>query len=157
ALRRRARFGEPAGEQLAAVLGRQVGELERPELLGLADDLGLVPGEQRSQERKRSGALDDAEVLKRLARDLTERVAGDERLCPLPTRELCGDADHQPPLREHLQTACAGRRELTLRLAERDDEKPRPSLEAVEERDLRVRLVDRFRPSVRTAGEMDEV
>src|SRR5439155_9514542 len=122
--RLRARLGERAREQGAAVFGGQDRDLERAELLGLADDLALVPAEQGAQEREPAGRLDDGEVLQRLARDLAERVARDERSGPLAARERLRDAHHQPPLREHLQPRGPGGRERALRQAERDDEEP---------------------------------
>ena len=95
--------------------------------------------------------------MQRLARDLAERVSGHERRPALAACQRTRRPHHQPPLRQHLQPPRAGRRQLPLRLAERDDEEAGAALEAVEPRDLGVRLVDRLRPRERTAAEVHEV
>ena len=102
-------------------------------------------------------AFDHLEVAQRLARHLTERVAGDERLALLPARDRVGHAHHQPSLRQHLQTAGARAREQPLRETERNHEQARAALEAVQLGDQRVGLVGRLGPGERLPAEMDVV
>src|SRR5438093_7368596 len=88
-----ARLGKRAREQRAAILGREVRDLQRSELLGLSDDLSLVPAEQRAEQRQVARVLDNREVVQRLACDLTERVAGHDRAGALAPSEDARHAD----------------------------------------------------------------
>ena len=156
-LGRGARLGPRAGEEGAAVLGGERRHGEGPDLLGLLDDLGLVPGDQRPQQRQVGRLLDDAQVVERLRGDLAERVPRDQHLGSFSPPEHRGHLHHQTALREHLQPIRAGRRDATLDDAEGHEKEPRPALEAVELRGVRVRLVDRLRARVRAPAEVDEV
>ena len=131
---------------------------KRPDLLGLADDLGLVPGRRSGRSTGRSAALlDDAEVVQRLRGDLAERVAGDERLAALAPRERGGDLQHQAPLRSSCSRPAPAAAIRRWASPKGTTKQPRAALEAVELRDVRVGLVDRLGPRVRAAAEVDEV
>src|SRR5579863_10577927 len=55
------------GEQRAAVLVRQLGDGQRAEPARLRHDLGLVPAEQRAQDRQPDGIVERRDVRQRLA------------------------------------------------------------------------------------------
>jgi hypothetical protein len=143
-------------EQRAAVLIGQFGDRQGADAAGLGHDLGLVPADQRAQDRQFHGVVERGDVGERLAAHLAERVAGDQRGAAEPPGERLARLEHQPPLRHDLQPVRAGGRQRLLGLAERHHEQPRSALEPVQPAYQRVGLVDRFGAGQRHAGEMQE-
>jgi hypothetical protein len=117
-----ARDRELRGEELAAVLVGQDGDLVGAELPRDLHDLLLVAVDQGAQERQLGRLLDHREVGERLRGDLPQGVAGHQRLGALAPAERRGHLHHQAPLRQHLKPAGARCRKPALRGPERDDE-----------------------------------
>ena len=92
-----------------------------PMRLASVDDLLLVRPDQRTQHRHVDDVVDARDVLERLRRDLSEAVAGHERLRAFPPRDLGRDAHHQPPVQHDAQRRRRGDDDLLLRVPERDE------------------------------------
>ena len=117
----RVRLGMPRREQRARVLVGHDRDVEGAEPLRLGDDLLLVHGDQRPEDRHVRGLIDHRHVVERLRRDLADDVAGHERARPHVTRDPLRDAQHQSPVDDHAQIALHAQRDLPLQLAERHE------------------------------------
>src|SRR5262249_36494044 len=90
-------LGLEHGAAVGLVLDR---ELEGPDATRELDRLLLVERDQRAQHGELARGLDAAQVLERLARHLTEALAGDDRAGALDAREAPGDALHHAPVED---------------------------------------------------------
>jgi hypothetical protein len=110
------------GQQGAAVLVGQLGDGQGADPAGLGHDLGLVPADQRAEDRQLHRVVKRGDVGQRLAAHLAKRVAGDQRAAAEPLGERRAGLEHQPPLGDDLQPVGARAGQGLLRLAERHHE-----------------------------------
>ena len=84
------------GEDGAAILIGEDGEVEGVDPARNGDNLTLVHPDQRTEHRHRSRVVRGGDGLQGLARHLTETLAGDERGAALDLRDAFRDAHHEP-------------------------------------------------------------
>jgi hypothetical protein len=97
----------PRCKQRAAVLVGELGDGQRAQAARLGHDLGLVPAEQRAQDRQLDRVVEGGDVRQGLAGHLAQGVAGHQRVGVQAGGERLGRLEHQPPLRDHLEAAGA--------------------------------------------------
>jgi hypothetical protein len=118
----------------------------------------LVLADQGPQHlNSRDGGIDRMDVLDRLGRHLTERVAGDQRARFSLPRELSGNAHHRPPIKNDAQRSRSVGDDLALNVGQRYEMEDRPQLVArVHFGELNC-LSDRRRVGVGLTVEMDHL
>ncbi len=126
----RVSLGAARGEELAAVLVGDDGDVVGANPPGLVDDLLLVHPHERPQHRHARGSCDDGHVVQGLRRHLSDRLAGDQGARARVAGDALGDAQHHAPVDHHAQRRRHGQHDLALQLAEGHEVQARPHLVA---------------------------
>ncbi|MNG97901.1 hypothetical protein D3C79_570260 [compost metagenome] len=80
----------------AAILRHGLGELQGTDATGLADDVRLVPGDERAQDHLVGHPIDDVQVGQGLAGNLAHALAGHQGRDLEGVRHLAGGTHHHP-------------------------------------------------------------
>ena len=144
------------GEEAAAVLIRQDGDLvaaKRPRLL---NDLLLVAADQGAEDRHSNRLLDHRKVVQCLGGHLPQAFPCHQGLGTLSPRDLRRDPHHESPVEHHAQRSRRLGDDLPLHFAERDKIESREMLESCKALDEIRRLLARGAVLKRMAVEVDE-